>query len=603
MSEPRNERRLTRSRRRRYRRRRRLAALVGALALVVAIPLLLGGLRAEVGPLETLHSRVFGGLQAASSKLPGGGGTGEEQERARSASVDSSENTGKGGQPEGGEEESPEPSPVQSSPAAATYAVVAPGLPGAEPSSVGGTSQSTDDPAWAVTEVEAPSRDGAYTVYSKKVGDGWEARHSVLANDPDYPRKGRSPLVDLPEDLRDDLYAESTVAPAESPEAVARELAAESPYLGEGWRPVNLRGEDGFAKVRLQDGDGAHTHAYLRRYEGSWYAVGLGRALTAAELPDFPDDLVEPGSLPEAGPAMVPVAEPVLDNVPRDRREEVEDGLGEVRETVEGYEGTFGVHVVGSGEDWSYGIRPDERFYTASVIKVPIMAAVYRKVEAGELSLDETVATEARDYAGGAGSLQWQEESVSHTVGDYLWMMMTESDNVATNVLVRAVGGPEYVNEVARDLGAEGTALRQKVTDQRAAVPELDNYTTPRDMAVVMESIATGDAANEEHTEQMLGMMREKAYESWAGKELPSEADPACKVGWIGGVYNDVCLVQSESGPYVVSIFSKYGPPAVAEGSEKVTEISNEVWEIQDGKKDDEDDKEEPEDQPDEEQD
>jgi beta-lactamase class A len=567
------------------------------LALVLASPLVLfDGLTSEPGPVNNLAGRLTGQLQALSSDsspdpVTNGGTEGSAGEEIAPSADEGTTNVqvdeGDGGQTEA----TTEPSLVQPSPAAAAYAAVAPALPGVDPSSMLGTFQSTDDPTWTVTEIEAPtSQDDAYTVYTKKVRRGWEARLSVLPNTPDYPDKGRAPLVDLPGDLRAALYPEpgDTVGPSETPEAAARKLAADSLYLGEGWKPVSIKGEEGFARARIEHGSDGYTHAYLRRYEDSWYPAGIGQRLTGAELPGFPGALVAEGSLPEAGPAMVPTAVPVLDEVPEERRGETEEGLKAVRETVEGYEGTVGMYVQGESGSWGYGIRPDERFYTASVIKVPVMAAVYRKIEAGELSLSETISTKDRDYAGGAGGLQWQEDSVSHTIEDYLWMMITNSDNVATNVLVRTIGGPGYVNETASQLGATGTKLQHKVTDQRAAAPGLDNYTTPRDMASILHAIASGEAANEAHTEQMLGLLRENGAESWLRAGLPEEAEPACKVGWIGGVYNDVCLVQadeSDGGPYIISIFSKHGPPRVSEGSAMLADISGEVWKIQDGEK------------------
>lgn len=564
-------------------RRRRLTALVAVLALVVGIPLVLGVLPVKVGPLETVRDRVLG--EARQSAV--------SQDVRAGADAEEMGSQGTGGDVDGGESghdgdyAQQQISAIQPSPASAAYAAVAPALPEVEASNVGTTFQSTDDPSWAVTEIAAPNRDDPYTVYSKKAGGGWESRRSVFANNPDYPEKGRAPLMDLPQDLQDALYPESTAGPGENPQEAARKLVTESSYLGEAWRPVSLRGGGEFAKVRLEKkGSDAYTYVYLRRFEGSWYVLCIGRSLTAAELPNFPEALVEPGSLPEAGPAKIPAAEPVLEDVSRDRRDRVEKGLGKVRDTVEDYEGAAGVYVRGSGEEWGYGIRPDERFYTASVIKIPVMAAVYEKIEAGELSLSDTVATKDRDYAGGAGGLQWQEDSVSHTIGDYLWMMIKQSDNVATNVLVRTVGGSGYVNEVAGDLGAEETELQNKVTDQRAAAPGLDNYTTPRDMANVLEAISTGEVAGGSHKKDMLGLMKQTRSDSWLGRGLPAETEAACKVGWIGGVYNEVCLVQAGDEPYVISVFSKYGPEAVGEGSSMLEEISSKVWEIQEGEED-----------------
>ena len=557
----------------RRRRRRRLAALLLVVVIAVASPLLIRGLKAEVGPLHTLRNATAGisqpdSRQAQVSSVDSGGPAGE-------SSATSEEARGE----------------AYPSPAAAAYAAVAPELPGVNPEGVGGVFQSVDDPAWAVVSLEAPSRKGSYAVYTERAPEGWKARRSVLANQPDFPDKGRAALVGLPDDLRAALYPEQTPEPAPSAGEEAREFVSESPYFGEDHESVSIQTSEGYAKARIEDSEdpASYTHAYLRRESGSWSVGGLGQELTAAELPDFPEELVSEGELPGAGPATVPVSEPALEDAPDDGREEVEDGMKEVRETVEEYEGVAGVYVKKPGEQGGYGIRPDERFYTASVVKVPVMAAVYRRVEEGELSLDETVASTDRDYAGGAGWLQWEEESVSYTVSDYLGLMMVESDNVATNVLVRAVGGPEYVNETARKLGAEDTELQQKVTDQRGATPGLDNHTTPSDMADILDSIATGEAASEEHTTQMLDLMRANDLESWIEGGLPPGVQTANKGGWLDGVYNDLCLVQSEEGAYIISIFSKYGPPQVAEGAALNREISSEVWEIQDGEKEDED--------------
>lgn len=571
-----------RVRRRARQRRRLLFGLVSVLVLVAAVPLLFAGAPLEAGPLETLRNATASvSRQVPFEHVAEGEHAGDSEGDTSKDGAAGEDGAGQsGGSAISVSAAAERPDAGTSSPAAAAYSAVAPELPGVEQGDVGGTFQSVGDPSWAVVSLDSPDRDGDYAVYAEKDGKQWTARRSVLANQPDFPGKGRAAIVDLPQDLQDALYSEYSPAPAPSPEEAAREFVSEGPYFGGDWEPVSLRTSEGSARVRVE-GNGSSTHLYLRREAEAWSVAGLGQSLTAAELPAFPGDLVEEGELPDSGPATVPVSKPVLEDVPDDRQEEVEEGLEEVRDTVEGYDGTVGVYVGKPGEDTGYGIRPDERFYTASVIKVPVMAAVYRSVEEGDLSLSDTVETAEEDYAGGAGSLQWQEESVSQSVEDHLWLMMTESDNVATNALVRAVGGPEYVNETARGLGAQDTELRQKVTDQRAAAPKLDNHTTSRDMAEILDAIASGEAADDSHTDEMLGLMRQNGPESWLGGGLPPEAEPASKVGWIDGVYNDLCLVQGPEGPYVISVFSKYGPPRVADGAGMLSEVSEEVWEAE----------------------
>ena len=155
-----------------------------------------------------------------------------------------------------------------------------------------------------------------------------------------------------------------------------------------------------------------------------------------------------------------------MDGVPDSERERVENALGEARQQIEDYHGVAGLYVWDLEGDYGYGIRPDEEFFTASIIKVPVMVAVYRKVDEGELDFAQEIEIKEEDWAAGAGWLQWEKAGTRQTVGDLLLLMMTQSDNVATNALVRTVGGPDHINEVARSMGAEDTLLYQKVSSE-----------------------------------------------------------------------------------------------------------------------------------------
>lgn len=315
---------------------------------------------------------------------------------------------------------------------------------------------------------------------------------------------------------------------------------------------------------------------------GSLYTVEAAENGTymTSELASAPFDRE---SLPEAGEPQYPPPDPMLEDVPSEERERIEADLEKLREKVEGYEGVAGLYVRDIEGDWGYGIRPDEEFFSASVIKVPIMVAVYRKVDAGELSFTDSFPTETGDWAAGAGWLQWEDAGKSYTVGDYLWMMMTQSDNVATNALVRIVGGPDYVNEVARSLGAENTVLYQKVTSERGVVPLYDNRTTTRDMAVMLEKIADGEAASPEYCRYMKELMQTNVLESWLEDPLPPDGGVANKGGWLYGVYDEVAIVSNPDRPYTVAILTKYGPdPETAKPT--LRDLSEGIWEIQNGK-------------------
>jgi beta-lactamase class A len=303
--------------------------------------------------------------------------------------------------------------------------------------------------------------------------------------------------------------------------------------------------------------------------------------LFAAEVPE---PKVEPvDGLPDVEPAETPPAEVVTDGVPEGERERIEEFTNRLEERVEGYDGVAGVYVRDLDGGYGYGVRADEQFFSASIIKVPVMVAVYRKVEQGDLSFSQQIELKEEDWAAGAGWLQWEKAGTRQTVGDLLLLMMTQSDNVATNALVRTVGGSDHVNDVAGSLGAKDTLLYQKVSSERGAVPALDNRTTPRDMAIMMQKIAEGEAASEKSCGYMIDLMRTNELDWWLDAGLPANVDAANKAGWLYQVYGDAGIVEYESRRYTVAILTKHGSATVDEGAVLIEDLSRIAWESQEG--------------------
>jgi beta-lactamase class A len=302
-----------------------------------------------------------------------------------------------------------------------------------------------------------------------------------------------------------------------------------------------------------------------------------------ADVPGPKEEKVDKGALPSVESPEFASPEPVIDSVPESQREGIEKGLTEVRQKIEGYPGVAGVYVYDLEGDFGYGVRPDEQFFTASIIKVPVMVAVYRKVDQDELEFSQMVEIKKEDWAAGAGWLQWEKAGTKQTVGDLLLLMMNQSDNVATNALVRLVGGTDHINEVARSLGAENTLLYQKLSSERAAVPSLDNRTTPRDMATMLREIAEGEAASEKSCSYMIDLMRMNELDWWLDAGLPPGVYSANKAGWLYEVYDDVGIVRAGDRPYVVAILSKYGSGDVDVGRLLIEDVSRDVWEAQNG--------------------
>ena len=103
------------------------------------------------------------------------------------------------------------------------------------------------------------------------------------------------------------------------------------------------------------------------------------------------------------------------------------------------------VKHLGTGEEAS--VRGDESFSSASVIKLAIMIRAFQMVDAKTLNLNERVTIGRADLRDGSGVLQYHDLGLTPTYRDLITEMVITSDNTATDLMVRRVGGVEALNK------------------------------------------------------------------------------------------------------------------------------------------------------------
>ena len=127
------------------------------------------------------------------------------------------------------------------------------------------------------------------------------------------------------------------------------------------------------------------------------------------------------------------------------------------------FPGIAGLHVkhLTTGEEAS--VRGDERFESASTIKVAIMAHLYRMADAGEIDLTERIELRRSDLVGGSGIFRYKGVGLNPSIRDLITEMIITSDNTATDMLLRRIGGVEPVNEFLVGQGLESLEMRHTV--------------------------------------------------------------------------------------------------------------------------------------------
>src|SRR5262245_58608829 len=107
---------------------------------------------------------------------------------------------------------------------------------------------------------------------------------------------------------------------------------------------------------------------------------------------------------------------------------------------VHAFHGTMGVYAKNLDTGLVIAVDADRRFPTASLIKVAVMAEVYRQIEAGKIRLDQKLVLRDAEKAGDETiPLNMLHDGAELTVSDLLKFMIAYSDNTATNLLVGLV--------------------------------------------------------------------------------------------------------------------------------------------------------------------
>ncbi len=284
-----------------------------------------------------------------------------------------------------------------------------------------------------------------------------------------------------------------------------------------------------------------------------------------------------------------------------------------VRRAGEGFEGKLGISVKHLGTGEAASLNGGDLFPTASVFKVPVIVELYRRVEAGTLSLEDKIMLREREKIPGSGILKELSEGLELTVRDLTELMMILSDNTATDILTEIVG-KENVNATLRDLGLSKTRVVVDcrdilfdlvglggIPDEEKTVELFDersrtvteeaswslgvienNVTTPNEMLRLLEMIVNGKAAGRESCDAILETMgRCQTGQYRIIKHLPKEkVDFAHKTGSLPGIRNDVGIVTvREIGErYIISCFTMGAADNYA-AEEAIASVSKEIFE------------------------
>ena len=240
-----------------------------------------------------------------------------------------------------------------------------------------------------------------------------------------------------------------------------------------------------------------------------------------------------------------------------------------IERTTRSVNATWGIYIKSLETNEEIALDADSQMETMSTIKIPLMVEVFEQIKAAKFKLTDKYTFVQADSQPGTGTIQRLDPGAVMTVKDLITMMIIVSDNTATEVLYRMVGGPGTVNARMDALGLKNTRA-QNVPSKwfpalRAASSTEQFYrdgknpfglSTPREMGRLLEMMERGTLVDKPSSDLMLQIMRSQLYRTRIPRYVTGYRIPHKTGDFLPYVGDDVGVLEADGRTIVISIFT-----------------------------------------------
>jgi beta-lactamase class A len=224
---------------------------------------------------------------------------------------------------------------------------------------------------------------------------------------------------------------------------------------------------------------------------------------------------------------------------------------------VAGKSSDVGIAALDLNTGDAVSIKGDQAFPMASTVKVAVGALYLAQVDHGRRSLDDTIN--------------------GTPVRTLMARMMIHSDNHATDILLKDLGGPRTLHDWLRDNGVSGLrvdrTIAQLLADKRDLWDTRDS-STPKAMVDLLRRIYKAELIKPESRDYLLRLMAQCETGKNRMKALLPGIPIEHKTGTLDGLSDDVGFITMPDGHRIaVAIFTRGGanrPRTIAEAARTI---------------------------------
>lgn len=208
-------------------------------------------------------------------------------------------------------------------------------------------------------------------------------------------------------------------------------------------------------------------------------------------------------------------------------------------------------------------------YKAASTIKLGLASLIMKGVDQGRYTFDTKITVKPEDIVGGSGILQQEGKGAfpqDITLDRLLRLMITVSDNTATNVLIDFVGGFDPINKFTQGLGLPDAGFhfgRKMILPHPA---DQENWISPDEDAKLLGMIYGSTFLSRASSSQIISWMRQQQVNTKFGAVIPRD-DLANKTGELSDVSHDTGYILLPGHETILSVMTSFDPNAFPDGS------------------------------------
>ena len=225
---------------------------------------------------------------------------------------------------------------------------------------------------------------------------------------------------------------------------------------------------------------------------------------------------------------------------------------------VAGKSGEYGIAALDLKTGKTVSINGDVAFPMASTVKLAVAAAYLTQVDHGRRTLDQRIA--------------------GRSAYSLIEAMLVHSDNYATDLLIRNLGGPKTVQQWVSWHGLTGISVDRTIAQllrDRRDLRDTRDSSTPLAMIELLKKIELGNVLKPQSRSFLQTMMARCITGSNRIRALlPAGTRVEHKTGTLTGLTDDVGFITLPDGRRIaVAIFARYGtnrPRTIAEAARAI---------------------------------